>query len=79
MGSLGSSEPTRTVRRLDIGKYLNGTEAEKKAFCEDIVDDMCNVGFVKLSNHSITPAQVDAVFDWVCTITLWSALNRSEY
>ncbi|TQS32450.1 hypothetical protein Golomagni_07229 [Golovinomyces magnicellulatus] len=59
MGSVGN----KTVPRLDFSKFLKGGELDKAEFCQDLVDSLCNVGFVKLINHGIQDDELAHIFD----------------
>ncbi|OIW29073.1 Clavaminate synthase-like protein [Coniochaeta ligniaria NRRL 30616] len=63
MGSLAEN-PHRTVRTLDFSDFLQGDSTAQKLFCEELVDALCSVGFVKLINHGISDEAVDEVFEW---------------
>ena len=60
---MGSIAPARTVPRLDFSKFLNGTDADRASFCQDLIDSLCNVGFVKLINHGIADDELAHIFD----------------
>jgi isopenicillin N synthase-like dioxygenase len=53
-----------TIPIVDLGKFLNGTEAEKKEIAHQIDEAFRNIGFVYLKNHSVPANTVDECFQW---------------
>ena len=75
------TDKTRTVSRLDFGKFLHGNEREQKELCRKLVDAFRNEGFVKLRNHGVSNERVSGVFEWVSVKLLSSScdvLTRSR-
>jgi len=73
MGSL-ANDLHRTVKTLDFGQFLNGDPTSQRQFCEEIVNALCSVGFVKLINHGISDEEVDEAFEWVSFENLLESL-----
>lgn len=53
----------RTIPVLDLSKFINGSETERKEFVDGIGDAFHNVGFVGIVNHGIPKELVDAFYD----------------
>lgn len=51
---------------VDFGKFLYGSDEERKRIAGDIDDAFRNVGFVYLENHGVPKDKVDECFEWVC-------------
>lgn len=68
LATVSSSFPDvrhREVRRLDLGRYLQGDAREKQDFCTQLSHELQYTGFTKLSNHGIANSDIDQVFAWV--------------
>ncbi|CDK25859.1 unnamed protein product [Kuraishia capsulata CBS 1993] len=53
-----------TVPIIDFGKFLNGSEAERKLIAGDMVKVMREVGFMYLVNHGIAQELINEMFAW---------------
>ncbi|KAH7137971.1 hypothetical protein B0J11DRAFT_545880 [Dendryphion nanum] len=53
-----------TIPIVDFGKFLNGTDEEKKIVGKEIDDAFRNVGFVYLKNHGVSAQEVAQCFEW---------------
>ncbi|KAF2760857.1 thymine dioxygenase [Pseudovirgaria hyperparasitica] len=53
-----------TVPTVDFGKFIHGSPSEKKEVAVQIDDAFRNIGFVKLTNHSVPKDMVQKCFDW---------------
>ena len=54
-----------SIKILDASILLTGTDAQKSAFCEALVDGFSNQGMVKLVNHGLDNSKIQGIFDWV--------------
>jgi hypothetical protein len=61
-----NSQP-QTVPLVDFGKFLNGSQTDKKQVSGEIDSAFRNVGFVYLQNHGVSQERVEKCFDWVST------------
>ena len=53
----------RSIPLVDLSKYIEGSEMEKKAFIQEIGDAFHNVGFVGVVNHGIARDLVDEFYE----------------
>jgi len=56
-----------TVPTVNGSDFFSGTDAQRRQFCNDMVDSFKRFGFVKLINHGIPQETVNDVFHWVRT------------
>ena len=62
-----------SIKILDASILLTGTDAQKSAFCEALVDGFSNQGMVKLVNHGLPNSKIQGIFDWVWLTALHSS------
>ena len=82
LATVSSSLPDvrrREVRRLDLGRFLQGDAQEKQDFCAQLSHELQYTGFTKLSNHGIANADIDQVFAWVSRILNPQCYALSDY
>jgi isopenicillin N synthase-like dioxygenase len=65
MASGGSDRKQGDIPVVDFGKFLHGTEQDKKEVAGQIDDAFQNVGFVYLKNHGVEKKLVQECFEWV--------------
>lgn len=65
MGSLTTDVKLPT---LDGSKWLNGTEAERQEFANDLLHCLQRHGFAKLVNHGISDDEVRDLYRWVRSV-----------
>jgi isopenicillin N synthase-like dioxygenase len=53
------------IAMLDLGRYLNGNEADKARFAGEFVDALQEIGFAVLIGHGVDPALYDEMHDSV--------------
>lgn len=53
----------RTIPVVDLSKFVNGTEADRKQFVTDLGKAFTEVGFVGVVNHGIPKELVDGFYD----------------
>jgi len=61
-----------SIKILDASVLRKGTDAQKSAFCEALVDGFSNQGMVKLVNHGLDDSKIQGIFDWVWLTALHS-------
>jgi hypothetical protein len=54
-----------TVPIVDFGKFLNGTQDDKREVARQIDDAFQQMGFVYLKNHTVPKEKVAECFQWV--------------
>jgi isopenicillin N synthase-like dioxygenase len=47
------------IRTCDLGRYLHGSEADRKAFAADLGEALRGIGFAILEGHGVDPALYD--------------------
>ncbi|RDW83779.1 isopenicillin N synthase family dioxygenase [Aspergillus mulundensis] len=52
------------VRTLDFTKFHSGSEAERRAFGQALLDGFRTTGFVKLINHGFSREEMADIFNW---------------
>jgi isopenicillin N synthase-like dioxygenase len=52
----GQFDDEFVIRTCDIGRFLNGDEAAKRAFATELGDALREIGFAILSGHGVDPA-----------------------
>lgn len=62
-----ASSAGKKVRVLDLAKFFSGDTEEQALFCQELVQCLRDVGFVKLINHGIAEADQQRLFTWVNT------------
>lgn len=53
------------VPKLDFSLFSNGSEQDKYSFAKDLVCSFNKFGFVRLTNHGISPKELAQAFEWV--------------
>ncbi|MBK9149666.1 MAG: isopenicillin N synthase family oxygenase [Saprospiraceae bacterium] len=53
----------RAIPLVDLSKFVHGTDAERKAFVEELGRAFHEVGFVGVINHGIPKEKIDAFYD----------------
>lgn len=67
------------VPTVDLSKFVNGNEAEKQAFIEELGNAFHNIGFVSVTNHGIPKALVDEFYQNVNTFFHLPKAVKSQY
>lgn len=61
-----------SIKTLDASVLRTGTDAQKSAFCDALVDGFSNQGMVKLVNHGLADSKIQGIFNWVWPSALHS-------
>jgi len=53
---------TDAILHLDLGRYRNGGDSERRAFCGELMTGLKRHGFITLSGHSVDAALIEASY-----------------
>ena len=53
------------IPRLDLSKYIQGSDSEKKQFSDDIGKAFNETGFVTITNHGLSPELIQSLYKQV--------------
>ena len=56
------------IPRLDLNTYINGTPEQKKRFSDDIGKAFNDTGFVTITNHGLSKALIDKLYQQVISL-----------
>ena len=56
------------IPRLDLDTYINGSQAERSQFSDDIGKAFNETGFVTITNHGLDKALIDKLYEDVKTL-----------
>ena len=59
---------TVNIPRLDLNKYINGTEQDRKQFSDEIGNAFNETGFVTITNHGLSKELIDKLYTDVKTL-----------
>jgi len=58
---------TLEIPTLDLSIFTSGTQADKEAWCLDLLEVCKTFGFVKLKGHGFSDEPLSELFKWVST------------
>lgn len=53
------------VHTLNMAAFRHGSDIERKAFAQDLVQCLATQGFAKLINHALPAVALEKAFEWV--------------
>jgi isopenicillin N synthase-like dioxygenase len=70
---------TVNIPRLDLNSYINGTAAERKQFSDAIGEAFNETGFVTITNHGLSKALIDKLYEQVKALFTLSEKTKLQY
>ena len=70
---------TVNIPRLDLNVYINGDEAQRKQFSDDIGKAFNETGFVTITNHGLDKQLIDKLYEDVKALFLLPDDVKSKY
>lgn len=67
------------IPRLDLNSYINGSDAERKQFSEDIGKAFNETGFVTITNHGLSKQLIDELYAQVKALFALPDSVKSSY
>ncbi|TSJ43652.1 isopenicillin N synthase family oxygenase [Mucilaginibacter corticis] len=67
------------IPRLDLNTYINGSEAERKQFSDQIGKAFNETGFVTITNHGLSKALIDDLYEQVKALFALPDSVKSSY
>jgi isopenicillin N synthase-like dioxygenase len=70
---------TVNIPRLDLNTYINGSEAERKAFSDAIGKAFNETGFVTITNHGLSKELIDKLYEQVKALFALPEETKKQY
>ena len=70
---------TPYIPSLDLGSYINGTEAERKKFSDELGRAFNDSGFVTITNHGVSQELIDKLYENIKAMFALSPDQKKEY
>lgn len=67
------------IPRLDLNNYINGTDAERKQFSDEIGKAFNETGFVTITNHGLSKQLIDKLYHEVKSLFALPEATKSKY
>lgn len=64
---------------LDLGAYINGSDAQKKQFSDDLGRAFNDSGFVTITNHGISQELIDKLYEHIKAAFAMSREQKQQY
>jgi isopenicillin N synthase-like dioxygenase len=64
---------------LDLGSYINGTEAQRKTFSDELGRAFNDSGFVTITNHGVSQELIDQLYENIKAAFALTPEQKSQY